>query len=76
MALGTLESEGDLNRWLQQRLATPGVLPPPKADVSLTIEKGEPSDEDFPQPPADRTLVYSRETGTLYIRDEGEWKPV
>lgn len=28
MSLGNLQNEGDLKRWLQRELATPGVLPP------------------------------------------------
>jgi len=74
MALGGLKTEGDLKRWLEQQLETPGVLPQaPKPAISLT-KSGVPTDADFPSPPGNGILALDTTGPTLYTRVAGEWK--
>jgi hypothetical protein len=73
--LGNLQNEADLRRWLQQQLATPGILPSPKPDVSL-VKNGVPADSDFPKTPGDGTLALDSSGPTLYCRVAGVWSAV
>jgi hypothetical protein len=74
--IGGIKTEGDLKRWLEEQLRTPGVAPQePRPAVSLT-KNGTPSDSDFPAPPGNGNLALDTSTTppTLYSRVAGEWK--
>ena len=76
MALGALQNEGDLLRFMERAVQRPGFLPSIQPAVSL-IKKGVPADSDFPVAPKNGTLaVDDKEPAepVLYCRIAGEWK--
>lgn len=73
MSIGEIKHEGDLKRWMQRQLQTPGLIPQtPQTGVAL-IKEGVPTDEDFAGPPADGTLAYDTAAGVLHLRVDGSW---
>jgi len=76
MVFGALKSEGDLRRWLEDQLRTPGVMPRESQPAVSLTKAGAPADTDFPSTPADGVLALDTTGPTLYARVAGEWKPL
>lgn len=75
MAIGNLQTEGDLRRFIEDELQRPGNRTAPAPPIALT-KNGAPSDSDFPSKPGDGILAFDKEAGVLYARIEDEWVPV
>jgi hypothetical protein len=75
MAIGALQNEGDLRRFIEAELERPGNRPAPAPPIALT-KSGVPSDKDFPNPPGNGIFAFDREAGVLYARIDGEWVAV
>lgn len=72
--LDEVKDLGDLQRWLEQTVQKPGVLPPstPQAAISLT-KAGVPADTDFPNTPGNGILALDTTGPKLYARVNGAW---
>ena len=75
MPIDDLHTKGDLSRFIERKLAEPGILPAPSAPISAVVE-GEPNDSHFPATPGDCIFAYDKEASTLYVRVDGEWRAV
>lgn len=73
MALGNLQNEADLRRFIALELQRPENKPAPAPPIALT-KNGAPTDDDFPNPPLNGTFAYDRVGELLYGRVDGEWK--
>jgi hypothetical protein len=72
MALGSLQNEGDLRRFIEQELQRPENSSAPAPPIAL-VKDGAPTDDDFPNPPLDGIFAYDREAEVLYGRIDGDW---
>jgi hypothetical protein len=73
MSLDGLNTQADLQRWLQGQLRTPGILPPAAMSPIGLTKTGAPDDSDFPNPPKNGTLAIDDSGPTLYARIAGVW---
>jgi len=72
MAIGKLQTEGDLRRFIEAELERPGNRQVPSPPIALT-KNGAPTDKDFPNPPGNGIFVYDKAAGDLYARVDDEW---
>jgi hypothetical protein len=75
MAIGNLQTEGDLRRFIEAELDRPGNRQPPSPPIAL-MKNGAPTDKDFPNPPGNGIFAFDKEAGALYARIEDEWVAV